>query len=44
MSLVDPTGKSFPDLQHTPANDQRYDAVIVVANQNETSHFGLILE
>ena len=44
MSLVDPTGKSFPDLPHTPANDQRYDAIIVVANQNETSHIGLIHE
>ena len=42
MSLVDLTGKSFPDLPHTPANDQRYDAIIVVANQNETSHIGLI--
>ena len=43
MSLVDPTVKSFPDLPHTPANDQRYDAIMVVANQNETSHIGLIM-
>ena len=35
MSLVDPTGKSFPDHPHTSANDQRYDAIIVVANQND---------
>ena len=44
MSFVDPTGKSFPDLPHTPANNQRYDAIIVVANQNETLHIGLIHE
>ena len=44
MSLVDPTRKSFPDLPHTPANDQRYDAIMVVAHQNETSHIGLIHE
>ena len=44
MSLVDPTGKSCPDLPHTPANDQRYDAIMVVANQNDTSHIGLIHE
>ena len=44
MSLVDPTRKSFPDLPHTPANDQRYDDIMVVANQNETSHIGLIHE
>ena len=28
----DPTGKSFPDLPHTPANAQLYDAVLVVAS------------
>ena len=44
MSLVDQTGKSFPDLPHTLANDQRYDAIMEVANQNETSHIRLIHE
>ena len=44
MSLVDPTGKSFPDLPHTPANDQHYYAIMAVANQNESSHIGLIHE
>ena len=44
MSLVDPTGKSFPDRPHTPANDKHYDAIIVVANQNETSNIELIHE
>ena len=44
MSLVDPTRKSFPDLPHIPANVQTYDAIIVVPNQNETSHIGLIHE
>ena len=42
MSWVDPTGKSFPDLPHSPVNAQCYDAIMVVANQNETSHIGLI--
>ena len=42
MSLVDSTRKSFPDLPHTPANNQCYDAIMVVAYQNKTSHIGLI--
>ena len=33
MSLVKPTGKSFPDLPHKQANDQLYDAVMVVGSQ-----------
>ena len=30
---LDPTGKSFHDLPHTPANAQLYDAVMVVVSQ-----------
>ena len=28
-----PTGKSFPELPHTPANAQHYDVVLVVVSQ-----------
>ena len=35
---------SFLNLPHTSANDQCYDVIMVVANQNETSHIGLIHE
>ena len=30
------TGKSFPDLPHTPANAQLYDAVMVVVSQKHS--------
>ena len=29
----DPIGKSIPDLPHTPANAQLYDAIMVVVSQ-----------
>ena len=32
FGIKDPTGKSFPDLPHTPANAQLYDAVMVVVS------------
>ena len=33
MSWVSPIDKSFPDLPHTPAKAQLYEAVMVVVSQ-----------
>ena len=42
--ILEYTATQFNVFGRPDHNDQRYDAIIVVANQNETSHIGLIHE